>query len=257
MEISIEELRKKFEELPEDLRWAIMGVQVDEKIMEIGKSQNLNIEQMGQLALETNLVMFGLLHPDKFKESIQQSLSLPEFKTRNIIEEINEKILKEVKEKYMSLYRKEEEKEEGEILNSTGINILENKEEIEENISELNKEDMLKKIENVDIINAEMANKQKIKSLLNQKLTNAFQIPNAQNQYNQKDLNINNNKNLNLNKTENKTSPSVNLNTSANNNIQPNNSTIMGNIKPSSSSDVKLSPSFSPNRTDPYREKLN
>ena len=84
MEITIEEIQKMFEKLPEDLKWAIMAAKVDEKIMEIGKEQGLNIEQMGQLSLETHMVMFGVTHPDKFQESIQASMRLPEFKTKNI-----------------------------------------------------------------------------------------------------------------------------------------------------------------------------
>lgn len=105
MEITIEEIQKKFDNLPEDLRWAIMAADVDEKITEIGKSQNLTVQQMGQLSLETHVVMFGLIHPDKFEESLQASLGLEPEKIKTIVMLVNEKILKNIREKIMSLYK--------------------------------------------------------------------------------------------------------------------------------------------------------
>jgi len=109
METSIEELQQKFENLPEDLKWAIMGANIDEKITEIAREEDLNQEQTNQLALETTVVMFGLLHPDKFQESIQASLVLPEFKIKIIVEFVKERIFKGVIEKYAPIYKKIEE----------------------------------------------------------------------------------------------------------------------------------------------------
>ena len=99
MEITIEELQKKFESLPENLKWAIMAANVDDNIIEIGKEQGLNVAQMGQLSLETHMVMFGYTHPDEFEKSVKASMGLPDDKTRAIVDAVNEKILKEIREK--------------------------------------------------------------------------------------------------------------------------------------------------------------
>ena len=82
MEITLEEIQKKFESLPEDLKWAIMAANVDDNIIEISQTNGLNVEQMGQLSLETHMVMFGFTPLDKFEESIRNSLKLGDEKTR-------------------------------------------------------------------------------------------------------------------------------------------------------------------------------
>ena len=133
MEITLEEIQKKFESLPEDLKWAIMGANVDDKIIEIGQANNLNVAQMGQLSLETHMVMFGFVHPDKFEDSVKISLGLPEDKIKIIVNQVNEKILKEIREQVLSMYKSGEEKEdenkheeEDEIMKNAGIEIKRN-----------------------------------------------------------------------------------------------------------------------------------
>ncbi len=99
MELSIEDIQNKFEKLPEDLKWAIMGARIDEKLVQIGQKFNLNIRQLGQLSLETHAVMLGFMHPDDFEHSINKSLGLSEDKIKEISDEINLKILKDVKDR--------------------------------------------------------------------------------------------------------------------------------------------------------------
>ncbi len=123
MEITLEEIQKKFESLPENLKWAIMGANIDDKIIEIGQAQGLNVEQMGQLSLETHMVIFGFTKPEKFEESLRGSLKLPEEKTRAIVTAVNEKILKEIRKREAENFGGEEKNEE-EIFNSAGIKIM-------------------------------------------------------------------------------------------------------------------------------------
>lgn len=133
MEITLEEIQKKFESLPEDLKWAVMAANVDENIIDIGQAQGLNVEQMGQLSLETHMVMFGFTHPDKFEESVKNRLNLPDEKIRAIVNVVNEKILKEIRAKAMGSPNKETIKPEipptssdndAQILDSAGIQIV-------------------------------------------------------------------------------------------------------------------------------------
>ena len=124
MEITLEEIQKKFESLPEDLKWTIMAARVDDNIIEIGQKEGLTVEQMGQLSLETHMVMFGFTHPDKFEESVKKSLKLPDEKIHAIVNDVNEKILKEIREKLIESSKGEEEKKDTEILKSAGIEII-------------------------------------------------------------------------------------------------------------------------------------
>ena len=184
MEITLEEIQKKFEGLPEDLRWAIMAANADDKIIQIGQENGLNVEQMGQLSLETHMVMFGFTHPDKFEESVKASMQLPDEKNKKIINEINEKILKDIREKLMSLYQKENEKKEDEIMSGAGIEIM--PEEItapkkEENIEK--PDDMLAKVENPELIAKEIENEKMLRSISAQKLSGSFQMPNTKTDY--------------------------------------------------------------------------
>lgn len=98
MEISINDIKNKFDELPEDLRFAIMGVGLDDKVIGIGQDVGLSVSQMGQLALEVWAVILGWTAPDKFESSIGASLELPADKTKTIANLANERILKKIRE---------------------------------------------------------------------------------------------------------------------------------------------------------------
>lgn len=132
MQITLEEIQKKFESLPENVKWAIMGANVDDNIIEISQQQGLNVEQMGQLSLETHMEMFGFTPADKFEESVKNSLGLSSEKTKAIVEAINEKILKKIRENMMgeennpieNTENVSEEENENKILHSSGIEIL-------------------------------------------------------------------------------------------------------------------------------------
>lgn len=99
MELSIEDIKNKFEKLPEDLKWAIMSAKIDEKVLAIGQNFSLNIRQMGQLSLEVHAVMLGYMHPDDFENSILKSLNLGEEKTKLLANSVYEKIIKDVRER--------------------------------------------------------------------------------------------------------------------------------------------------------------
>jgi hypothetical protein len=127
MEITLEEIQKKFESLPENLKWAIMAANVDDNIIEISQENGLNVEQMGQLSLETHMEMFGFTPPEKFEESVKNSLKLSDEKTKEIVNAINEKIFKAIRSKMMepSVEREEdEENKDTQILSSAGIEIV-------------------------------------------------------------------------------------------------------------------------------------
>jgi len=132
MEISIEDIQNKFEQLPEDIKWAIMGAKIDEKLIEIGNGYKLTVTQMGQLSLETHAVMLGFLHPDKFTASIKASLNLEDEKANLISTDVNNKIIKNIRERLVELHNADKTSS----IEETKISI-DNKEIEKENIKPL------------------------------------------------------------------------------------------------------------------------
>ena len=179
MEISIEDIQKKFEELPEDLKWAIMGANIDEHIAEIAKKESLNIAQMGQLAFEVNAVMLGFYHPDKFEDAIKVSLNLPTDKIKNIVDDVNELIFKKVRGQLMDLYAKPNIEREGDeaIFKQAGIEMIKDKEEKIENTASMNRNEMLNEVENPQTIVKEAP------VFAADKLTGAVQLPMKKTEY--------------------------------------------------------------------------
>jgi len=187
MEITLEEIQKKFEELPEDLKWAIIEAKVDDSIIEIGKEQNLNVDQTGQLSLETHMVIFGITPEEKFNDSIKTSLNLNDEKTNEVINAINEKILKKIRENLMSSSqekKEEEKKEDASILNTAGIEIMpeEITAPVKEEVIKEKASDMLSDVENPELIKIQ-ADKEKIESITAQKLSGSFKTPSVKTEY--------------------------------------------------------------------------
>lgn len=224
MEITLEEIQKKFDSLPEDLKWAIMGANVDDNIIEISQTQGLNVEQMGQLSLETHMVMFGFTHPDKFEESLKGSMKLGDEKTHIIANAVNEKILKEIRGKMMQMYEgtpKESEKQEAlpqnpeednNVLNSHGIEIIPEKLELTTSEKDV----------------------AKIHTILEQKLSGSFKNTTVRTEH----------------ALENITKSPGTPGAASQVPIPP--SSVMGSIKPASMETMKTSPSYG-RGADPYR----
>lgn len=139
MEITLQEIQQKFEELPENLKWAIMAANIDEHLTTIGQRHGLNIDQLGQLSLETHMVVLGYTPPDNFESSLKGSLNLPDDKNKEIIKEINEQILEQIREKLKSFDETEEKNlpipEQAEPLED----IEENNDKVEENTQDKEK----------------------------------------------------------------------------------------------------------------------
>lgn len=174
IEVTIEQIQEKFDSLPEELRWAIMGANVDEKLVAIGKINNLNIEQLGQLSLETHAVMLGFTHPDKFEESLRNSLNLSPEKTKILISEINEKILKEIKDKVLALHNQNKE--------DKGLDIVKEVKNAEENTNTTPVNTAIENTPKEKEVHTDTVKEEpktlnnKADSILSAKLTGAFKI---------------------------------------------------------------------------------
>lgn len=129
MEITLEEIKEKFDQLPEDLQWAIMGAEVDDKIQRIGTLYELNSEQTSQLALETYMVLMGVTPIEEFEKSIEGSIGLSKDINNAVLREVNDKIIDKVKPELVKFVEKNQ------ISNPSSF--LQNSEKLESKLNNL------------------------------------------------------------------------------------------------------------------------
>src|SRR3990167_5883199 len=134
-----EQIAQMYDNLPEDLKDAIFGLEMNEIVEKIGRENQLNIEQIGDLANETGMVMLGVTHPNEFIGNLTDRLEVDKEKARAIAQEINEQIFKKVRESLRKIHNMRERAEEQKVAD-VGHSVS--------NITEIvNRSDILKEIE--------------------------------------------------------------------------------------------------------------
>jgi len=135
-----EQVAKMYDNLPEDLKDAIFGLEMNEIVERIGRENQLNIEQIGDLANETGMVMLGVTHPNEFIGNLADRLEVDKEKARAIAGEINEQIFKKVRDSLRKIHNMREEENQTKVSpfgNSQGETLK----------NEQSREDILKEIE--------------------------------------------------------------------------------------------------------------
>ena len=168
-----QKLDERFNNLSKETKDAIEKSDYQTKIYDIGKKHNLTIYQMGVFGESVINVMLGVILPNKFEDSLKR-LELPEEKTTEIVNDVNEQILRKIREELMkNINRNNTEK------------ALETKspDEILQNLE--SREELLGKIENPP----------KTPSILTQKLSGSFSIPKVETDYSLKNLQSSNTQN--------------------------------------------------------------
>ena len=130
-----EQIAQMYDNLPEDLKDAIFGLEMNEIVERIGRENQLNIEQIGDLANETGMVMLGVTHPNEFIANLAERLEVDKEKARAIAQEINEQVFKKVRDSLRKIHNMREEGEERNVGHSVS------------NITDINRSDILKEIE--------------------------------------------------------------------------------------------------------------
>ena len=115
-----EQIAQMYDNLPEDLKEAIFGLEMNEIVEKIGRENQLNIEQIGDLANETGMVMLGVTHPNEFIGNLADRLEADKEKARIIAQEINEQIFKPVRESLRKIHNMREEGEEQDKVSPLG-----------------------------------------------------------------------------------------------------------------------------------------
>ena len=218
-----EQIDERLKGLSEETQTAIINSNYQAKLYDIWKENKLLIPQMDMMEDLLINVILGKVRPEDFKSVLRDTLQIKDAESKIITDEINEKILKEIRESLVAFSNKEIPKEKTEleelleakkeirkdsiemldnkkILNDTGIEILS-----EENRLGVKKEIPIKKIEDIRNITTietmpeelpqpsnEEGNKKienpKIEekpteSIASQKLSDSFQIPTTKTEY--------------------------------------------------------------------------
>ena len=104
------DIQKKFKNLPQDLRDAILSVDTANIIQSIAKKHVLTIDKMGKLADEIGLLMLGITHPKNFISNLEKKLGINSETIKKITEEINIQIFAKVRRSLKRIHELEEEK---------------------------------------------------------------------------------------------------------------------------------------------------
>jgi hypothetical protein len=91
-------LDEHFASLPKEVQEAINESGYQVALYEIAKNYKLTIEQMGILEEVTTKVMLNIIHPDKYEEELASKITIPREDIANLVKDVNEKILKTIRE---------------------------------------------------------------------------------------------------------------------------------------------------------------
>ena len=102
MQMDTEEIKKsiaeRFNNLQPEIQDAIMSSNYEKNLYEIAQKHKLNVEQLGELELNTTLVLLGQTHPDEYADELEEDLKLPKEKIGEIVTDVNERIMKNIRE---------------------------------------------------------------------------------------------------------------------------------------------------------------
>lgn len=105
MDINREYIIKIFKGLPENLQDFIISENTAKNIYDVGKKNNLSINQIIDISVLIGDVLFGLRPLEKFLTDLKEELKLDNEKTITIASEINQKIFFPFKETIRNVYQ--------------------------------------------------------------------------------------------------------------------------------------------------------
>jgi len=89
-------LKQQWQNLPEELRRAVLDTSLKQNISNVAKKYSLDEEKEGGLLLETILVLIGLEYTKDYLRNIKEKCGLDDQTTRSVGNEINEVIFKSI-----------------------------------------------------------------------------------------------------------------------------------------------------------------
>ena len=189
LQVRIEKAKR---ELPPETINAINAVDWRTAILEMRTDHEYTFEQLGDLELETELVLCGLVSPENYPKELEKRMGISKAAVNELINEMNDLVFKKIREKFIEnterkkVFQRSEQSEQKntndtQILSSVGIKIIKNEEtlpileklELPTEKPAENREYLLKKIEKPEFITT----KQEAHPILAQKLSGSFKVP--------------------------------------------------------------------------------
>src|SRR3989344_1876716 len=99
-----QEVVRRYENLSDELKRAMMSVSSAEIIYEVGRKHGLDVEKIGILAEEVGYIMLGMVPPSGFISDLKDLLEIEENKAKEIAQEINHKIFLPIREEMKRTY---------------------------------------------------------------------------------------------------------------------------------------------------------
>lgn len=103
-ETKMQEIMRRYDELPENVQKALFATSTSDAIFEIGKKYGLIIEKMGELADETGLVMLGMTKPSEFIRNLERRLGIETVKAKEIAQDINQKVFSPIRDSLKKIH---------------------------------------------------------------------------------------------------------------------------------------------------------
>lgn len=135
METNQKLIEERVAMLPPYIRTALGNINWGPEILNIGKKFGLHVDEMGTLQTETVLVLVGLVHPNEYPANLRQELHVPQEKIDGIVKDVNEKILKTIRQSLIDFIEHE----------STQENVGEHQEEVQGWAKESNQQNIFQK----------------------------------------------------------------------------------------------------------------
>jgi hypothetical protein len=202
LKIKIEEAKRQ---LPLETINAINTVDWRMAILGLRAKKGYTFEQLGDLELETELLLSGLVSPEDYPKELSKRLGIPRTEANDLVNEMNDLVFKKIRgelvknterKKIFASKMKEVENNDKDILESAGIKIIPDPgaqtKELESGAAKEqtgNRENMLKIIEKPEEVTGEapaikpenapdsLTSKQEVHPILEQKLSGSNQIP--------------------------------------------------------------------------------
>lgn len=105
---------ERFANLPKDVQDAIASSPYQNALLEIGKKNNLNMDKMGILDNITTKMMLGVVHPEEYSLKISSALGISKENGDMIATDVNEKILKNIRNSLIAHTEKVQKEEQPE-----------------------------------------------------------------------------------------------------------------------------------------------
>ncbi|MCK5021860.1 MAG: hypothetical protein KAR54_01255 [Candidatus Pacebacteria bacterium] len=106
------QLKEKFLSIPEDVRAAISSTDIAQKLQELGNEYSLQLDEIDKLFNEIGFVMLGLKKSSDFVKNIQNVSGLSYEKSKQLAEDINNSIFKDIRESLKEIHQQSDLEED-------------------------------------------------------------------------------------------------------------------------------------------------